>query len=145
MTIVVAVGVIAFGICVGVLSAIFGVGGGLLTVPFMVLALGQSQHLAEGTSLLVIIPTAIAGVLTHHEAGFVRFREAGLLALGGVPGAFAGSSLALQLETEPLQKFFAAFFLLMAARMIWQGVKGRTSPSAAPAPDGPSAPPGPDL
>ena len=49
------------GLLAGVLSGLFGVGGGVLLVPAMVIVLGYGQHLAQGTSLLVIIPTAIAG------------------------------------------------------------------------------------
>ena len=51
----------AAGLLTGLLSAIFGVGGGQIVIPFMVLVLGTSQHVAEGTSLLVIVPTSLGG------------------------------------------------------------------------------------
>jgi uncharacterized protein len=120
------VGVIAFGILTGVLSALFGVGGGLVMVPFMVLVLGSDQHLAEGTSLLVIVPTAIVGVIAHARRGFVSFKHAALLALGGVAGSFLGATLALTLEEGALQILFGGFLAIMGVRTVVQAVRGGT-------------------
>jgi uncharacterized protein len=113
--------IVGAGVAVGLLSALFGVGGGLVMVPFMVLALGRSQHSAEGTSLLVIVPTAIAGVIAHAGKGFVSFKHAAFIALGGIGSAFLGAALALQLAPDVLQKTFGAFIVVMGARMAWQG------------------------
>lgn len=123
LTLPVILGTVAFGVGVGLLSALFGIGGGVAMVPFMVLLLERSQHLAEGTSLLVIIPTAIAGVIAHHKRGYVSFRLAGLLAIGGVVGAFFGAKLALSLDQDVLEKFFAGFLILMGVRIIREGMK----------------------
>lgn len=125
LTLPVALGVAAFGIAVGVLSALFGIGGGIVMVPFMVLLLDRSQHLAEGTSLLVIVPTAIAGVVAHTKRGFVDFRAAAWLAVGGVVGAFFGARIALASAGETLQIYFAVFLVLMGARLIRDGYKER--------------------
>ena len=119
----VALGVVAFGLLTGVLSALFGVGGGLVMVPFMVLALGSDQHLAEGTSLLVIVPTAIVGVIAHTRRGYVSFKHATLLAVGGVAGSFLGATLALQLEEGALQVIFGAFLALMGVRTVVQALR----------------------
>ena len=51
----------------------FGVGGGVIMVPYMVTFLDKTQHVAEGTSLMVIVPTAIAGVIAHNKRGYVSF------------------------------------------------------------------------
>jgi uncharacterized membrane protein YfcA len=123
ITLPIALGTVAFGVSVGLLSALFGIGGGVAMVPFMVLLLERSSHLAEGTSLLVIIPTAIAGVIAHHKRGFVSFRHAGWLAVGGVFGAFAGARLALSIDEELLKLLFAVFLALMGVRTIRQGRK----------------------
>ncbi len=129
VTLPVAIGVAAFGIAVGVLSALFGIGGGLVMVPFMVLLLDRSQHLAEGTSLLVIVPTAIAGVIAHAKRGFVDFRAAGRLAVGGVIGAFIGARIALESAGGTLQIYFAVFLVLMGARLIRDGSRRSKAPS----------------
>lgn len=126
VTLPVAIGVTAFGVAVGVLSALFGIGGGLVMVPFMVLLLDGSQHLAEGTSLLVIVPTAIAGVIAHTKRGFVDFRAAAWLAAGGVIGAFLGARIALASAGPTLQIYFAVFLVLMGARLIRDGFKDRS-------------------
>lgn len=121
LTLPVIIGTVAFGVVVGLLSALFGIGGGVAMVPFMVLLLERSQHLAEGTSLLVIVPTAIAGVIAHHKRGFVSFRLASTLAVGGVFGAFLGARLALSLEEGVLTKFFVLFLVFMGVRIILEG------------------------
>ncbi|MGH2693263.1 MAG: sulfite exporter TauE/SafE family protein [Actinomycetota bacterium] len=123
MSVLVAVGVVVAGVAVGVLSALFGVGGGILMVPFITLALDESQHLAEGTSLLVMVPTAIAGVVAHHRRGFVSFRHAVLLALGGIGGAALGAWLALRLDADVLQRVFGVFVLVMGARLTVSGTR----------------------
>ncbi len=123
MTLPIAIAVAGFGILVGGLSALFGIGGGTAMVPFMVLVLGYSQHLAEGTSLLVIIPTAIAGVIAHHKRGYVSFTHAAWLAAGGVFGAFAGARLALSVDGEVLEVVFAIFLTVMGVRIILDGLR----------------------
>jgi len=119
----VAVGVVGFGILTGVLSALFGVGGGLVMVPFMVLVLGGDQHLAEGTSLLVIVPTAIVGVVAHARRGYVSFKHALLLATGGVGGSYLGATVALDLEEGALQVVFGLFLALMGVRAVVQALR----------------------
>lgn len=118
-----AIGIAGFGVLVGLLSALFGIGGGIAMVPFMVLLLERSPHLAEGTSLLVIIPTALAGAIAHHKRGFVSFRHAGWLALGGVFGAFGGAKLALSIDGELLENLFALFLAVVGLRTIHEGRK----------------------
>lgn len=117
----VILGAAAFGVAVGLLSALFGIGGGIVMVPFIVLLLERSQHLAEGTSLLVIVPTAIAGVIAHRKRGYVSFRLAATLGVGGVVGAFFGARLALSIDENVLVKVFAIFLIVMGLRIIWEG------------------------
>ena len=119
----VVLGAALFGVIVGLLSALFGIGGGIVMVPFMVLLLERSQHLAEGTSLLVIIPTAIAGVIAHNKRGYVSFRLAGILGIGGVGGAFLGARVALSLEDSALETSFAIFLIFMGLRVIADGAR----------------------
>ena len=123
----VSVGVVAFGMFTGVLSALFGVGGGLVMVPFMVLTLGSDQHLAEGTSLLAIVPTAIVGVTAHARRGYVSFKHAALLAVGGVGGSYLGATIALQLEESILQIILGAFLAVMGTSTVVQALRGGPS------------------
>lgn len=114
---------VAIGVATGVLSGLMGVGGGLLMVPAMVLAVGFGQHMAQGTSLVAIIPTAIAATYRHHRNGFVRFRVAGGLVVGGVLGAAIGSVSALSLEESSLRLIFAAVLALTGIRLIRGGTR----------------------
>ena len=110
------------GVIVGLLSALFGVGGGILMVPFMVFILSLNQHVAEGTSLLVIVPTAIAGVISHHRRGYISYRTAIILALGGIGGAYLGAEVALRLDAGVLQAVFSGVLLVTGLRTVKRGV-----------------------
>jgi uncharacterized membrane protein YfcA len=109
---------LAIGLAAGFLAGLLGVGGGILLVPAMVLLLGFDQHLAQGTSLLIIIPAAVAGSLTHYRRGRLALRDAALLAAGGVAGAAIGSILALSSEDALLQRLFAVVLIIVAVRML---------------------------
>lgn len=121
------------GVVIGVVSALFGVGGGILIVPFLVLAVGESQHVAEGTSLLIALPTALAGALVHRRNNFVSWPHSRTLALGGVAGAYLGATLALALPGDTLRRMFAVVLLLIGVRTIRNGVRriGRERRQAA--------------
>ena len=109
---------LAIGLTAGALAGLLGIGGGLLMVPAMVLIMGMDQHVAQGTSLLVIIPAAAFGSFTHHRHGRLALRDAGALAVGGVLGAILGSVTALSLDEELLQRLFAVLILFVAARLL---------------------------
>jgi uncharacterized membrane protein YfcA len=109
------------GLIVGMLAALLGVGGGLLMVPFMVLVLERTQHVAEGTSLLVIIPTAAVGAIAHYTRGYVSLGSAGLLGVGGVIGAVAGARLALGTSAPILESLFGLLVIGVGIRFIQQG------------------------
>jgi uncharacterized membrane protein YfcA len=131
MTIELGTLIVAAGLVVGVLSALLGVGGGLLMVPFMVVALGEGQHLAEGTSLLVIVPTAMVGSLANLRSDFVSWHHAALLGAGGIAGAYVGASIALQLDPGRLQALFGVFLGVMGARQVYASLRKLRSRPAA--------------
>jgi uncharacterized protein len=113
----------AFGVAVGVASGLLGVGGGTLIVPFLTLAVGLSQHEAEATSLLVILPTAIAGSLALRRS---RVGDLGLALRFGVFGAVGsvlGALLALALTGATLRVVFAVFIGLVGLRLAWDGTR----------------------
>ena len=112
---------ITFGLVTGILSGLLGVGGGIVMVPYLVLALGQTQHLAEGTSLLVIVPTALVGALSHSRRNLVTWRITPLLAGGGILGAIGGAQLALLTPPGLLTKLFGGFMFLIGLRLLIQG------------------------
>jgi uncharacterized protein len=112
------VALVAVGALAGTLAGVLGVGGGILLVPFLVLAVGLTQHEAEATSLLVILPTAVAASLA------LRRRDVGdlpvALALGtvGAIGAVAGALLALALPADALRLVFAVLLAIAGLRLV---------------------------
>ncbi len=114
---------IPVGAVVGVFSAAFGIGGGLLMVPVVVLGYGLDQHAAQGTALAVIVPTAIAGAIAHHHRGLVELRVAGWMALGGVAGVYAGARWALSIEGDALRVVFGLVVVLAGVRLVLQGIR----------------------
>ena len=108
----------AIGLAAGFAAGLLGVGGGIVMVPAMVLVLGFDQHVAQGTSLVVIIPAALAGTMTHYRNGRVSLRDAALLAAGGIGGAVVGSISALSVDDTLLRRLFGAFLLVVAAQLV---------------------------
>jgi len=106
------------GAVAGILSGLLGIGGGAIMIPAMTLLMGLSQHLAQGTSLLVIIPTAISGSITHFRMGNIRLETAGWLSVGGVVGAVAGASLALASPDQVLRLLFGGYLTLTGLQMM---------------------------
>jgi uncharacterized protein len=123
MSVGIAVIVVVAGFGVGFLAGLFGVGGGLLMVPFLVLVLDTTQHVAEGTSLAVIVPTALAGAVVHVRHKNVELKIAALMGLGGIAGAIGGATLALNLNADVLRRGFSVVVALMGIRYIVQGLK----------------------
>lgn len=112
---VIAIG-LACGIVIGAWSAAMGLGGGLLTVPILVLLFGVGLHTAEGTSLLVMLPNALAGAVAHTRQQTASVPFGLRLAAGAAAGAVLGAVLALSLDETVLGYVFGVFVLAMAAR-----------------------------
>jgi len=106
------------GAATGFLSGMMGVGGGAVMVPPMVIIGGMEQHLAQGTSLLAMVPAAAAGAATHYRLGNVRTDIAWGLALGSLAGGYAGASTAALLPEPVLRTIFAGIGLIMSIRYL---------------------------
>jgi uncharacterized protein len=118
------VALVSFGVVVGVASGLLGVGGGTLIVPFLTLAVGFSQHSAEATSLLVILPTAIVGSFALRRRGVGDLGLALRLGVVGVVGSILGAVLALALPASTLRLVFAVFVGVVGLRLARDGVRG---------------------
>jgi uncharacterized membrane protein YfcA len=124
-------GAVLIGIAGGIVAGLLGVGGGVLFVPGLVLFLDLSQHQAEATSLLAIIPVAIVGAYRQRQYGNVRGRDALLLGLLSVVGAAAGVAAANALSGRALQDAFAVFVLVIAAQLVRRALRPDDEPAAA--------------
>ena len=118
------------GLAAGLISGIFGVGGGVLFVPFMTVGYRFTQTLAQGTSLAAIIPTAIVGGVTHVREGNVVREGAIWMGVGGVGGAVLGALAALRIPAHLLARAFAIVLILNAvvlARRVMSQAKPESS------------------
>ena len=90
---------IVVGFVVGILSGIIGIGGGLLIVPVLVYVFGWQQHMAQGTSLAMLVPPiGILAAWKYYQAGHVNLSVAGLLCAGFFIGSFIGGTVANQIR-----------------------------------------------
>lgn len=116
------IGAVAIGLAAGVVAGLLGVGGGVLFVPGLVIFIGLTQHQAEATSLLAIIPVALVGAAAQDRYGNVRRGDALRLGLFSVVGAAAGVALANALSGKALQVGFALFMLFVAGQLVRKNV-----------------------
>ena len=107
---------VAIGLAAGVFSAFFGVGGGILAVPLMILFAGIPERVATATSLLAIAITASAGVVVFSLRGQVEVDYAALVGIPAALGALAGTSFQQRIRTSTLTYGFA---LLLTGVGVW--------------------------
>jgi uncharacterized protein len=116
---------IALGLAAGVLAGMFGVGGGILFVPTL-LALGLGQLEAQGTSLLAILPTVLAGTWNQRRYGNVRVRTAIVVGIWSIVGVEIGARVVTELPESTLRKLFAILLFGVAAHLVWSTRRRRS-------------------
>jgi len=110
-------GLLVLGLVAGGFAATLGVGGGVIFVPLLISIFGFAQLDAQGTSLAIIVPTAIVGAIGHARAGRINWRVFGVVAAVGVFGAAGGSLVAQSTDGDILRGIFAIVLALLAVRM----------------------------
>ena len=111
-------GYLLLGLLAGILAGAFGIGGGVLIVPVLIILFKQPYHTAIGTSLMVIIAISISGALRHWTLDNVSLKIALFVAIGGILGAVLGASF---IENVPpiYAKRALATFLIYSAIRLW--------------------------
>jgi uncharacterized membrane protein YfcA len=125
---------VAFGVLTGALAGVLGVGGGIMIVPFLALALGMPEHAAQATSLLVILPTAVVASVSLNHRGVGDLHVSLPVGLVGTFGAVGGALLASRLPTAALRIIFALVLVTVGIRLIRDALR----PSVASAGVGPA-------
>jgi uncharacterized membrane protein YfcA len=125
LTVWVALGYIALGLVMGVASGLFGIGGGVIAVPALVAVFGASDLVAKGTSLLVMLPTAIAGTASNARARIVDVRAGLVVGLAATVGSLPGVALALVMPPRLSGILFAALLLVAAAQLAVRALRSR--------------------
>lgn len=126
-----AVALILVGLVAGALAASLGIGGGIIIVPALVSLFGFSQLDAQGTSLAVIVPTAIVASVGHIRAGRIDWGITIAVGSTGIVGAVIGAQVAYELDERTLKRAFAILLVVLAVRMMRRAWTLRPSRSAA--------------
>jgi len=113
-------GILAVACICGVASGMFGIGGGVLLVPLLGLLFAYSQHRAQGTSLVALIPpTGSLALMAYARQGFVSWRTGSLLIPGIFLGGIAGAALAKKLKPKQMRHVFAGILFAVG---VWQAI-----------------------
>jgi uncharacterized membrane protein YfcA len=112
---------VAIGLVAGVLAGMFGIGGGIIIVPLLILLAKFPPHMATGTSLAIfLLPVGLLGAYAYYKEGNVRVLPALLIALGVFCGSYFGARISQQLSPQVLKRAFSLLLVVVAARM-WFG------------------------
>lgn len=128
------VAALLIGIVGGIAGGLLGIGGGTLFVPALVLILGEDQHVAQGVSLVVIIPTGISATITNARRGFVDFDIAKWVTPAAILLAFAGAYVAGLLGGSTLSRIFGVVVLYVGGRTLittWLAIRRDRAAAAA--------------
>ena len=110
---------VGIGLAAGVFSALFGVGGGIVAVPLLILLTRLPERVATATSLGAIGITALAGVVAYAARGEVEVGYAALVGLPAAAGALMGTSLQQRIRTSTLTYGFALLLTGVGVRLLW--------------------------
>lgn len=109
------IGILIVGILAGVMSGLFGIGGGIVMVPTLIAIFGMNMLDANATSLAaMLLPVGIFGVINYYKAGYINLKDSLWIALGLFGGSFFGAELAVTLDVNLLAKLYAAYLLWIA-------------------------------
>ncbi len=120
-------GLIALGLVTGVLAGLLGVGGGIIVVPALIFLFGTSDLVAKGTSLLMMIPTAISGTIGNIRRHNIDLVAAGIVGLAAITTTALGAWIAVRVDPQVGNILFAAFLVFIAAQMAIKAIRGRKS------------------
>ena len=110
---------VLLGVSAGALSGLIGIGGGVIIVPALVFGFGLSQHLAQGTTLaLMVPPIGLLAAWTYWQHGDVNLRLAAFVGIGFLLGSLLGARLAIQLPNLLLERIFGVAMVLIGLRML---------------------------
>jgi len=109
------IGILIVGIIAGIMSGLFGIGGGIIMVPSLIAFFGMGMLNANATSLAaMLLPVGVLGVVTYYKAGYINVRNALWISVGLLSGSFFGAELAVSVDVKVLSKLYAVFLLYVA-------------------------------
>jgi uncharacterized membrane protein YfcA len=108
----------------GIISSLFGIGGGTVFVPLMVVAIGLSMKLAAPTSQFILMFVAASGIIVHSALGHPNYYEAGMLSIGSFVGGIVGSKLSTRVNEQKLRLFVIIVLGVTAAKLVIDALAG---------------------
>jgi hypothetical protein len=132
-SVLVALGYVMLGLVMGILSGLFGIGGGIIVVPALIGIFAISDLIAKGTSLLVMIPTSAIGTGANWRAGTVDVRAGLIVGVAATTASIPGAALALALPARLSGILFGLLLLVVAAQLTVRALRTSRSPRASPA------------
>jgi hypothetical protein len=128
-SLVVALGYVALGLVIGILSGLFGIGGGIIAVPALVGLFAISDLIAKGTSLLVMIPTSVVGTATNWRAKTVDVRSGLVVGVAAAAGSIPGALLAVAIPARLSAVLFGILLLGVAAQLAVRAIRISREPA----------------
>lgn len=111
---------ILIGLAAGVLGGLVGVGGGIIIIPGLIFLMGMSQHMAQGTSLAVMLPPiGLFAAYNYYKAGELNLKYALIVAAAFLIGGYFGSKIALSVSVDSLRKIFGFFVIALGIHFIF--------------------------
>jgi hypothetical protein len=110
---------VALGVLTGTLSALFGVGGGIIFVPTLIF-LGHTAHVSVATSLAAMVPVIAVGAWRQTRYGAVNWRDALIVGVASVPTTKVGEIVATSIANQTLERMFAAMLVVVAVQLAWR-------------------------
>jgi uncharacterized membrane protein YfcA len=112
---------VILGLFVGWISGFLGIGGAVIIIPALIYFFGFSQHQAQGTTLLLMVPPiGIFAALAYYKKGYANVPVAILICIGFVIGAFFGAKYAVSFPERLLRRIFALFLLIISFHMLFK-------------------------
>lgn len=106
----------------GIISAFFGIGGGIIFVPLMVVGIGMTMKKAAPTSQLILLFSSLSGIITHSLLGHPDFTQSGFLAIGSFAGGIVGARLSIDIKERYLQILVSVMILIAAAKLFFDSI-----------------------
>jgi uncharacterized membrane protein YfcA len=111
---------VILGLVAGALSGLIGIGAGVIIVPALIFVFGMSQHMAQGTTLALLVPPiGILAAWTYYKYGYVDFKAAAFICSGFFIGGLFGARMAVYFSNTVLEKVFGVALLLISLKMIF--------------------------
>lgn len=108
----------------GVISSFFGIGGGIIFVPLMVVGMGMAMKKAAPTSQMILLFASLSGVIVHSLLGHPDFLQAGFLAIGSFIGGLVGARLSIDVKERYLQILVSVVILIAAGKLFFDSFSG---------------------